>query len=59
MSASIKVKCVICGHKDTVALVDGMEAPWCAKCYGPVVVEAAEVKLPRKRQPATQGVNDG
>jgi hypothetical protein len=44
-SASIEVKCVICGHKKTIRL--SAEHPMCSKCYGPVVAGKVEVRRGR------------
>lgn len=36
-NASVAVKCVCCGHKETIPLT--REMPMCSKCLGPVAVE--------------------
>lgn len=46
MSASVTVKCVICGHKEKVPLT--REMPACSKCFGPVTAEAVERKVVRR-----------
>lgn len=45
MSASVTVKCVICGHKEKVPLT--REMPMCSKCLGPVTAESVERKAVR------------
>lgn len=34
---TVTVKCVICGHKQTIPLTK--EMPMCSKCLGPVIAE--------------------
>lgn len=34
-SATVEVKCVVCGHKETIPLTP--EMPMCPKCFGPVI----------------------
>lgn len=41
-SPGIQVKCVLCGHKETVPLTK--EMPGCTQCLGPVVAVKAEVR---------------
>lgn len=36
-SALVTVKCVCCGHRETIPLTPTQ--PMCTKCFGPVVAE--------------------
>lgn len=44
-AATVTVKCVCCGHKETIPLTSAM--PMCGKCFGPVVAEKVEVRRGR------------
>lgn len=44
-SPAVQVRCVVCGHKETVALT--REMPACTQCLGPVVAEKVEVRRGR------------
>lgn len=42
-AASVTVKCVCCGHRETIPLTQ--QEPMCQKCFGPVVAEKVERRV--------------
>jgi hypothetical protein len=41
---NVTIKCVICGHTETIALTRA--EPCCSQCFGPVTVERVEGEIP-------------
>jgi hypothetical protein len=53
-TVTFKLKCVICGDKETRQLSHHDEQPFCSKCYGPMIVDKVTVKHSRPTQAETE-----
>lgn len=40
--AEFKLKCVVCGHRETRELAPGAEELYCSQCFGPVTVQRGD-----------------